>query len=123
MRLGQFAAVLDGDRGCEVRAAKGTIPPKFILQATIDGIDRFITPAPADNVLVTSLETRMRAIAGLRRTIGRRRWLPRNGSERVDSAGIRSGARAPLSGLRVASDEAGLWSLPKEPKLTPSRCR
>jgi uncharacterized protein (DUF885 family) len=65
-RLTQMAAVLD--QGLEVareRAAKGTIPPKFILQATIDGIDRFLAPAPKDNVLVTSLGARSQAIKGL----------------------------------------------------------
>ncbi len=64
-RLRQVAPVLD--RGIEVawaRAALGTLPPKFILQATIDGLDRFLAAAPENNVLVASLAARAGAIPG-----------------------------------------------------------
>jgi uncharacterized protein (DUF885 family) len=58
-RLGQVAGVLDeGVAVARARAQQGVIPPKFILQATIDGLNRVLTPQPADNVLVTSLVER-----------------------------------------------------------------
>lgn len=114
VRLGQVAAVLD--EGIEVarfRAAKGTMPPKFILQATIDGIDRFLTAAPADNVLVTSLATRTQSIAGLS---PEDRSTAINTAEGVVREAIRPAferVRALLSEeLPAASDEAGLSSLP-----------
>jgi uncharacterized protein (DUF885 family) len=42
-------------------AARGTIPPRFILNATIAQMQQFIASPPAKNPLVTSLEERLRA--------------------------------------------------------------
>ena len=41
------------------REAKGIRPPDFILQATIGQMERLISPAPKDNLLVTSLGDRL----------------------------------------------------------------
>ena len=40
------------------RGDRGFVPPKFILQSTIDQFDRFLADTPAKNVLVASLDER-----------------------------------------------------------------
>jgi uncharacterized protein (DUF885 family) len=47
------------------QAAAGVLPPKFILNATIAQMQRFIAPAPADNPLVTTLREKMAGVAEL----------------------------------------------------------
>jgi uncharacterized protein (DUF885 family) len=65
-RLTQFAGVLDvGVAEARVRARQGVVPPKFILQATIDGLNRVLAPAAADNVLVVSLAERSKRITAM----------------------------------------------------------
>jgi uncharacterized protein (DUF885 family) len=113
-RLDRMAPVLDqGIEVAKARAAKGTIPPKFILQATIDGIDRFLAAAPEDNVLVTSLETRARNIQAL---APQDRAAAVASAQRLVSEAVRPAfvrVRALLSDeLSVATDDAGLWRLP-----------
>jgi uncharacterized protein (DUF885 family) len=114
-RLRRVAPVLDdGIAVARARAAKGTIPPKFILTATIEGIDRFLAAAPADNVLVSSLAARSKSIEGF-------------GQE--DRAAALAAAQEVLGGaiqpaflriralladeLPLATDDAGLWRLPR----------
>jgi len=64
-RLAQVARVLDeGSAEARSRAARGVLPPDFILRASIDGIDRLLSPAPADNVFVSSLAERTGALKG-----------------------------------------------------------
>jgi uncharacterized protein (DUF885 family) len=114
VRLRRVAAVLD--EGIDVarqRADKGTLPPKFILQATIDGIDRFLAATPADNVLVTSLATRARA-AGLLDQEERDAAVA--AATRIVTDSIRPAferVRALLAvELPAATDDAGMWRLP-----------
>jgi len=58
-RLAQLAPVLDeGIAEARSRARQGVIPPKFILQAAIDGLNRLLASQPEDNVLVASLSER-----------------------------------------------------------------
>ena len=113
-RLAQLAPVLDqGIEVAKARAAKGTLPPKFILRATIDGIDRFLAPAPKDNVLVASLDARTQGIAG---------YPPEDRvaalavAERLVRDEVRPAfnrVRALLEDeLAAATDDAGLWRLP-----------
>jgi uncharacterized protein (DUF885 family) len=113
-RLAQLAPVLD--QGLEVareRAAKGTVPPKFILQATLDGIDRFLAPAPKDNVLVTSLDTRAQPVAGVSPAD---RAAAVEEAERTVATAVLPAfgrVRALLSEeIAAATDDAGLWHLP-----------
>ncbi len=40
------------------RAARGILPPRFILNSTIEQLDRFLAAAPRQNVLVASLDAR-----------------------------------------------------------------
>jgi uncharacterized protein (DUF885 family) len=65
-RLGQFddrmaEAVAESER----QAVLGALPPRFILDATIGQMRRFVAPEPAANPLVTVLRDKTTAIAGL----------------------------------------------------------
>ncbi len=113
-RLGQLAPVLDqGIEVAKARAAKGTLPPKFILRATIDGIDRFLAPAPKDNVLVASLDSRTQGIPGFSPDS---RAAALAAAERLVGDQVRpafSRVRVLLvEELAAATDDAGLWRLP-----------
>jgi len=114
VRLAQLGPVLD--QGLEVaraRAAKGTLPPKFILRATLDGIDRFLAPAPKENVLVTSFDTRAQPIAGFS---PEDRATAVEEAERMVATAVLPAfgrVRALLSEeMAAATDDAGLWHLP-----------
>jgi uncharacterized protein (DUF885 family) len=114
-RLNRVAPVLDeGIAVAKARAAKGTIPPKFILMATIDGIDRFLAPAAAANVLVASLAARSMSIQGL--TQQDRDSAVAN-AQKVVGESIRPAfqrVRALLAEeLPDSADDAGLWRLPQ----------
>ena len=114
VRLAKVAPVIDeGIEVATVRAAKGTIPPTFILQATIDGIDRFLAAEPAENVLVTSLAARAKMIAGLSQED---REAATGAAARIVRESVRPAfgrVRSLLSGeLKIATDDAGLWHLP-----------
>jgi uncharacterized protein (DUF885 family) len=113
-RLSRVASVLDeGIAVAQARDAKGTIPPKFILQATIDGIDRFLAAAPADNVLVSSLAARARTIKDFGSDA---RAAAAGAAEKIVGDAVRPAfmrVRALLSEeLTRATDDAGLWRLP-----------
>jgi len=65
-RLDQVAGVLDqGIAAARSRAALGAVPPRFILQATIGGLDRLLQDPPEKNVLVTSLDQRVGKLASI----------------------------------------------------------
>jgi len=58
-RLNLVAAQMDeGIAQAKERAARGFLPPKFILTSTIAQFDRFLADAPVKNVLVASLDER-----------------------------------------------------------------
>jgi len=114
-RLAQVAPVLDqGIAVAQARAAKGTVPPQFILRATIDGIDRFLQPQPEENVLVASLAARTAELRGLSPS---QRTAALAAAQRTVREAVRPAfarVRALLAQeLSVASDDAGLWRLPK----------
>jgi uncharacterized protein (DUF885 family) len=113
-RLELVAPVLDAGVGvAKERERKGTLPPRFILTATIDGIDRFLSPAPENNVLVASLASRSKAIPGFSaddhaQAVAAAQSLV---ADKVRPAFQR--IRALLSDeLPRANDDAGLWRLP-----------
>jgi uncharacterized protein (DUF885 family) len=113
-RLRRVAPVLD--EGIEVarsRADRGTLPPTFILQATIEGIDRFLAAAPADNVLVASLATRTHAAGVLG---DEERDAAMAAAQKIVTEAIRPAfvrVRALLAAeLPLATDDAGSWRLP-----------
>jgi len=112
-RLKRVAPVLDdGIAVARQRAAKGTLPPAFILRATIEGIDRFLAAAPADNVLVTALATRTQAAGSLQEeerdaAVGRAQRIV---AESIRPAFLR--VRSLLAEeLPLATEDAGLWRL------------
>lgn len=109
-RLERVAAVLDhGIVVAEQRASKGVMPPRFILEATIAGIDRFLAGAPGENVLVTSLKERAASVPGSSDAAAARaeevvRRSIRPAFERVRTLLTRQ--------LALATDDAGLWHQP-----------
>jgi uncharacterized protein (DUF885 family) len=65
-RLGQLAPRLDeAIAEARVRAARGIAPPRFILTATIDQIERLAEPDPDHNVLVESFEQRIEKVPSI----------------------------------------------------------
>lgn len=113
VRLRLVAPVLD--QGIEVakrRAAKGTLPPNFILRATIEGIDRFLAATPQDNVLVATIVTRTQSGGVLR---DEERDAAAAAAQKIVLESIRPAflrVRALLAAqLPLATDDAGLWRL------------
>ena len=65
-RLGQVGERMREATGEQARRAElGIVPPRFIVQATIDQMRSFIAPPPAENPLATTLADKMRDVAEL----------------------------------------------------------
>jgi uncharacterized protein (DUF885 family) len=65
-RLGKVAAQIDqGIVRAKAAAARGLIPPRFILERSLQQLEMFLEPAPEQNVFVTSLQRRSATVAGL----------------------------------------------------------
>lgn len=65
-RLGKVASQIgEGLARAQAAAARGLIPPRFILQRTQQQLHKFLEPAAAQNVFVTSLERRSAGVADL----------------------------------------------------------
>lgn len=113
-RLAQVAPILDqGIAEAKARAAKGVIPPKFILQATLDGIDRFLAPEPGNNVLVTSLAERARNAKGFSaEQVATARAAAEKIAREALLPAIRRVRDMLAAQMEVATDEAGIWRLP-----------
>ena len=113
-RLAQLAPVLDeGIAEARSRARQGIIPPKFILQATIDGINTLLAAPPEDNVLVASLAERSAKIAAM--TDAQRAAARQSAAKLVRESIIPAfeRVRSLLSEqLPIASDDAGIHDLP-----------
>src|SRR5690606_38221469 len=58
-RIGEAAAE------SERQASLGILPPRFILDATIAQMRRFVAPAPRDNPLVAEFARKLEAVPGL----------------------------------------------------------
>lgn len=111
IRLGQVAPrMAEAIVEARQRAAKDLIPPRFILVRTIDQMRAFVTTAPAQNPLVTSLNERAARIAALSAS-DRSALLSK--AERIVSADVYpqwKDAIAYLESLLPRSaDHAGLW--------------
>ncbi|MDQ3617605.1 MAG: DUF885 domain-containing protein [Pseudomonadota bacterium] len=101
-----------GEAVTEARAqsAKGILPPRFILQATIAQMEQFIAPAPAANPLVTTLNQKLAEAGEVDAT---------QRTARVDEAtvivrdGVYPAWRAAIAELQSqlprSTDDAGLW--------------
>lgn len=115
VRLAQLAPLLDqGVAEAKTRAEQGIIPPKFILKSTLDGIDRFLAPEPAKNVLVASLDERA---AKVEKIPAEARAASVAAAEKIVQAEVIPAfqrIRALLADqMKTATDDAGLWRLPR----------
>ena len=94
------------------QAAKGILPPRFILQATIAQMRQFISPAPAGNPLVTTLAEKLGAVEGV--DAARSKALVDEATAIVGDS-VYPAWRAALavleSQLPQSTDDAGLWRL------------
>jgi uncharacterized protein (DUF885 family) len=103
-RMGEAVAESRG------QAAKGVLPPRFILQATIDQMRRFIAPAAAENPLVTTLAEKLGEVEDVDATARGQRVAE---AARIVEATVYPAWRAAIaeleSQLPKSTDDAGLW--------------
>lgn len=96
------------------QAARGVLPPDFILKATIEQMERFVAPIPAKNLLVTSLDERLGSLPAI--TPAQRARFVAAAAKAVQKSIYPAWQRA-LRLLRdqlsKATDDAGLWRLPR----------
>ena len=94
------------------RAAKGILPPNFILRATIEQMQRFIATPPAQNPFVTTFAQKMAAIPSLPEE--KRAQLRSQAQEIVEIQVYPAWKQAIAlleSQLPQATGDAGLWRL------------
>ncbi len=92
------------------QAAKGILPPRFILQATIAQMRQFVAPAPAANPLVTTLAEKLSAVEGV--DAARRKGVLDEATAIVGDdvyPAWRAAIAVLESQLPKATDDAGLW--------------
>lgn len=113
-RLELVAGQIDeGIKQASERAAKGFIPPKFILTSTLSQFDRFLGGEPRQNILVTSLDERAAKLKDV--STAERATFVATAQKTVTDTVIPAfrRARALLEAqLAVATDDAGLWRFP-----------
>lgn len=113
-RLRLFAPRM-GEAVAESRAqaGRGVLPPRFILQATIDQMRNFVSTPPAGNPLVTTYATRLADVDGI--DDARRDALVAEATAIVE-AGVypawRDGIATLEAQLPASTDAAGLWRFP-----------
>ncbi len=94
------------------RAERGILPPKFIVQATIDQMQQFIAPLPASNPLVTTLSEKLSKVAAI--DAAARQRLLDEAAEIVETS-VYPAWRAAIAELQAqlprSTDDAGLWRL------------
>ncbi len=117
-RLKCVAGQMDeGIAQAKERAARGILPPKFILTSTLQQLDRFLAPPAGQNVLVTSLDERAAKVKDLS-AADRAKFLA--AAEEIVHSSILPGfqrARALLQEqLPRSTDDAGLWRFPNGDK-------
>jgi uncharacterized protein (DUF885 family) len=98
-------------------AARGMIPPRFIIDATLASMREFMAPPAADNPFVTAFADRAAAIDDL--PAARRRALQQEIAQTVEREVYPEWrqAIALLESIRPrATDDAGLWRLPGGPE-------
>ena len=93
-------------------AAKGTLPPRFILTATMAQMQNFINPPPAQNPFVTVMADKMAAVKSI--SVARREAL-RAQAEKIVAAQVYPAWKKAIGVLQEqvssATDDAGLWRL------------
>jgi uncharacterized protein (DUF885 family) len=113
-RLDLVAAQMDeGIAQAKDRAAKGYLPPKFILTSTLAQFDRFLAGEPAKNVLVSSLDERAAKLKDL--SAEDRAQFTAAAAKTVTDSVIPAFRRAQAllqAQLPLATDEAGISRFP-----------
>jgi uncharacterized protein (DUF885 family) len=113
-RLDLVAAQMDeGIAQAKERAAKGYLPPKFILTSTLAQFDRFLAGEPAKNVLVSSLDERAAKLKDL--SAEDRAQFTAAAAKTVTDSVIPAFRRAQAllqAQLPLATDEAGISRFP-----------
>jgi uncharacterized protein (DUF885 family) len=114
-RLGQFQTRMgEAVQRSRDTAAKGVLPPSFILEETIGQMRNFIDKPAADNPLVTTLETKLAQVQAL--DAAQRKGFVDRAAAIVDTQ-VYPAWRQAIAVLEAqqakATDEAGLWRLPQ----------
>lgn len=94
--------------------AAGVLPPRFILRATIAQMEQFIAPPPVQNAFATTLDERLAGVQEL--TADRRASLVAEAARLVETRvypAWREAIAALTGQIARATDEAGLWRLPR----------
>jgi uncharacterized protein (DUF885 family) len=118
-RLGQIAPRLD-EATAEARriAARGLIPPSFIIRATLAQMEQFIAPPPGENPLVVSFANRLAAASGIPEA---RRPPLRAEAEKIVASQVYPAWKRALAVLQPlearATDDAGLWRFQEGPAV------
>lgn len=110
-RLGLFKTRMDeaAQRASDL-ADRGTLPPRFILEATISQMSQFISPEPAANPLVTTFASRLEGVDALDES--RRAGFVEQATALVADEvypAWRDAIAILESQLPQATDDAGLW--------------
>lgn len=94
------------------RSASGIRPPTFILQTTINQMDRFIADAPRDNPLATTLFSKTEGVEGLSED-QRIQLLERAASIVADEVypAWRDAIAELQAQLPLSTNDAGLWAI------------
>ena len=112
-RLGQAATRMDeAVAEARRRAAKGMLPPRFVLHATIAQMKGFIAPPPGANPFVTVLAERMGRVKSIPEA---KREEFRAAAEKIAAAQVYPAWQRAIAFLEPlvdqATDDAGLWRL------------
>jgi uncharacterized protein (DUF885 family) len=113
-RLDLVATQMDeGVAQARERAARGILPPRFILTATIQQLDRFLAAAPHQNILITSLDERAAKVKDLS-AADRLKFLA--AAEKTLSLSVIPAFRRSQALLQQqlpqSTEDAGLWRFP-----------
>jgi uncharacterized protein (DUF885 family) len=99
-------------------AAKGILPPRFILQSTIQQMQSFVSTPPAQNPLVTAFAQKMAAVKSIGET---RREQFSAEAEKIVAAQVYPAWMKAIalleSQLARATDDAGVWRFKAGPEI------
>lgn len=113
-RLALFEARMgEATARAQALAARGILPPRFILDATLAQMQRFIATPAAENPLVSTFASRLTRIEGLDEA---QRAAHLAAATRLVEQGVYPAWQAAIAVLQAqreqATDDAGLWRFP-----------